>query len=193
MTVKATYLAILAGNANDQIKEASTAAKQHHKNVISKPGNSKVNQTDTHRLLAPERHQTWINIDGNTVFDNPTKTFHTMMNTIQHIKLLDRLEPLVKSIWVFSETKDIILTPGDKPLKELLSCKKPEQNPILIVAVATKYAHEEGNKKLPWYHQFTVLMLLFQEEPHFIILSCTTNMNLHLGKMIQNKDLWKKN
>ena len=113
------------------------------------------------------------------------------MTTIPNIKLLDQPDQLVESIWIFSKIKDIILTPGDKPLEKLLSCKKPEQNPILIVAVGTTHTHKEGDKKLPWYHQFTVLMLLFQDEPHFIILACTTNMNLYLGKMIRNKDLRK--
>ena len=113
------------------------------------------------------------------------------VDTIPNIKELDWPEPLIESIRDFSKNKDIILAPGNKPLEELLSCKKPEQNPIVIVAVAIKQAHEKDDNKLPYYLQFTVLMLLIQDEPHFIIPASTTNIYLHLGKMIQNKDLCK--
>ena len=191
-----------AGTANDQNEMAPTKAKQRHKNISNEPGNTKVNQLDTHRLLA-HSHQTWIDSKGDTVFDNPIKTVHTMMNwyyatvtndkvdTIPNIKELDRPKPLIESVWVFSKKKDIILTRRSKPLKKLLSCKNPEENPILIVVVATRHAYEKDNNKLPYYLQCTVLMLLIQDEPHFILPASTTNKNLDLGKMIRNKDLQK--
>ena len=46
---------------------------------------------------------------------------------------------------------------------------------------------------MPCQQQFTVLMLLFQEGPQFILLCSTKHMNLHLGTMIRDKDYGTSN
>ena len=41
---------------------------------------------------------------------------------------------------------------------------------------------------MPCYPQFTVLMLLFQKEPHFVLSFSVTHVNLHLGNIIRDMD-----
>ena len=105
---------------------------------------------------------------------------------------MDQTATLVESVWEFSTEKNITLTPGTKSFAELLSCKNADVNPILIVAEATKHHQEEDDKTMPYYPQITVLMLLIQDELHFILPASKTNKNLHLGEMIINEDYGKK-
>ena len=105
---------------------------------------------------------------------------------------MDRTTPLVASVRAFSEDKSIILTLGTKTFKELLSCKNADTNPILIVAEATKHDKETNDTKMVCYAQFTVLMLLIQDEPHLIIPGNKTNQNLHLGYLIRDENYGEK-
>ena len=74
---------------------------------------------------------------------------------------------------------------------EFLSYKEPEHNSIFIVAVANTHSHEKKVRGIPLYKQFTVLMLLFQKVPHFVLPFSITHMNLHLDNMTRNTDYKK--
>ena len=95
---------------------------------------------------------------------------------------------LTQAIQAFARTRDITLTLSTMPFVKLLSCKEPELNPILIVAVATAHPHEKEVCEIPSYQQFTILMLLYQKEPHFFLPFSTTHMNLYLGNMSRDMD-----
>ena len=73
-------------------------------------------------------------------------------------------------------------------LRTCLAAQGQNITRILIVAVAKTHNFEKNQCRMPCYKQFTVLMLLFEETPYFILPFSTTNMNLHLGKMIRNMD-----
>ena len=171
-------------------------------NINTTRGNVVVNLADTHRLM-DHSHQTWINSKGDSMFDNPSKIVHTLMNyydisvttdevtNIQHIKELDQTAPLVAYFQAFSARKKIILTPGTKSFAQVLSCEDADPNQILIVAEATKHVQENNDlddTEMPYYQQITALMLLVQDEPYVIIPGSKTNQNLHLVKMIRTKD-----
>ena len=178
--------AMKASTAWDTTEETLSAADQRHDNVNTLRGNIEVNTTVTHRLMA-HSHLQWINSEGDSVVDNAVKIVHTMMNwynvpvttdkvtSIPHIREMDRTAPLVASVREFSADKSIILTPGTKTFDELLSCKNADTNPILIVAEATKHDKETNDTKMVSYPQFIVLMLLIQDEPHFILPGSKTN------------------
>ena len=108
------------------------------------------------------------------------------MKAIPYIDSLDQTPELAQAIQAFAKTRDITLTLSTMPFVKLLSCKEPELNPILIVAVATAHPHEKEVCGMSSYQQFTVLMLLYQKEPHLFLPFSTTHMNLHLGNMIKN-------
>ena len=110
------------------------------------------------------------------------------VKAIPHIVSLNQSDELANDMQDFCQTKEIALTPGGKSFVELFSCKEPEHNPILIVAVATTHPYEESVYGMPYYPQFTVLMLLFQEGPHFVLPCSKTHVNLHLGNMIRDMD-----
>lgn len=88
----------------------------------------------------------------------------------------------------FCKIKKLTLTLGKKSFAELFSCKEPKHNPILIVAVANTHSKEKITRGIPNYKQFRVLLLLFQEALHVLLLFSYTHMNLHLGNMIRNMD-----
>ena len=112
---------------------------------------------------------------------------------IPHTGSLNKHGELAKDFQDFCQTKRLVLALGDKSFADLLSCKESEHNPILIVAVANAYEFEKNTCGIPWYNQFTVLMLLFEEAPHIVLLFSTTHMNLHLGKMITNMNYQQSN
>ena len=56
------YFAMFPETKNDQVKPAATGVEHCGLNDNNIQGNSKKNMGDTHRLLAPERQQKWINI-----------------------------------------------------------------------------------------------------------------------------------
>ena len=192
-----------AGIVSRHNEDAPPACNQRHNYVNTSLGNKIANTTETHHLLAHGQMQ-WINSNGDSVFDNAVKTVHTIMNwyeinvttdkvnNIPHIRELVQTKPLVESILEFSTAKNITLMLGTKSFEELLSCKNAEATPILIVAQATKHPQEANDKEMPYYPQFTVLMFLIQDEPHFILPASKTNKNLHLGKPIRSKDYGRK-
>ena len=169
-----------ADTTRDHNKETLLAANQCHNNVNTLQGNKVLNSTETHCLMAHSQ-LTWINLEGDSVLDNPVKIVHTMMNwyhvsvttnevtNIPHIWELDQTPPLVTSVWEFSTEKNITLTPSTKSFAQLLSYKNTDVNLILIVAETTKNSQEANDTKTPYYPQITVLMLLIQDEPHFIL------------------------
>ena len=85
--------------------------------------------------------------------------------------------------------KGIALTRGDKDFADLFACTDLEINPILIVAVAKVYAlYEKDEEGTPQNENFTVLLLLFQSEPHVCLPFSNTHCNIHLGTMCRDKD-----
>ena len=111
------------------------------------------------------------------------------MNNIEYIDSLKQPELLAASVQTAFFAKGITLTRGCNEFANVFACTEPEINPILIVAVAKVHElyklHEVGT---PQNENFTILLLLFQAEPHVCLPFSDTNMNLHLGKMIKNKD-----
>ena len=96
---------------------------------------------------------------------------------------------LAESIRRACHTRGITLTRGYKDFANVFACTEPEINPILIVAVAKVHELYKKNKAgTPRDENFTVLLLLFQTEPHVCLPFSDTNMNLHLGNMIRKKD-----
>ena len=84
---------------------------------------------------------------------------------------------------MFCDTQGLTLTLGGKTFGELLSCAALEPNPIFIVALVNVHPKEVNVRKMPKYNQFYVLILLFQETPHILLLFSNTHMNLHLDKI----------
>ena len=56
------YFGIFPETKNDQTDVAAIGVEHCGLNVNNIVGNSERNMEDTHRLLAPERQQKWINI-----------------------------------------------------------------------------------------------------------------------------------
>ena len=110
------------------------------------------------------------------------------MKAIKFIKFFNQPTELAETIRVAYQTQGITLTLGTKQVDDVFSCKEPENNSILIVAVATVLPHEKGGVWMPVDEQFTVLMLLYQAEPHLCLPFSNTHMNIHLGNMIRNKN-----
>ena len=78
---------------------------------------------------------------------------------------------------------------GNRDFADVFACTDPEINPILIVAVAKVHVIDKKNEVgTPQNENFTVLLLLFQSEQHVCLPFSNTHSNLHLGKMIRNKD-----
>ena len=185
---------------NKYTEQAATGVEHHSPNVNNILSNSKRNTEDTNTFVTPGCHQKWINIDNISVFDNPKQCFHILTNwykisitakdvqKIPHIIFLNKHGELAKDIQDFCQSQGITLALGDKYFADLLSCKELEHNLILILAVAKAHDFKGNQCGMPCYKKITVLMLLFQEAPHFVLLFSTTNMNLHLGKMIRNMD-----
>ena len=74
----------------------------------------------------------------------------------------------------------------------MFACTELENNPILIVAVAKVHeTYEKGEVGTPRDEHFTILLLLYQTEPHVCLPFEKANVNLHLGNMIRNKDYKK--
>ena len=64
----------------------------------------------------------------------------------------------------------ITLTRCYKEFADVFACTEPETNPILIVAVAKVHEkHEKGLMGTPRDKHFTVLLLLYQTEPHLCL------------------------
>ena len=155
---------------------------------------------EAQRYLVLKRQQHWISTKNSGVFDNLIQAVHTLMNwfkadvterdvkVIQYIESLNQPTELVEAIRVVCQTQGITLTLGTKQFDVVFSCKEPENNPILIVAVATVHPHEKGGVGMPVDEQFTVLILLYQAEPHLCLPFSNTHMNIHLGNMIRNKN-----
>ena len=101
-------------------------------------------------------------------------------------------ELLAASVQEAFGLKGVAIKWGNKDFANLFACTDPEFNPILIVAVTKVHAQYEKDKdSAPKNKNFTVLLLLFQSE-HVCLPFSNTNMNLHLGTMIRDKD-YKKN
>ena len=99
---------------------------------------------------------------------------------------------LAESIRLACHTRGITLKRGTKQFADVFACTEPEYNPILIVAVAKVHeTYKKDEMGTPVDKQFTVLLLLYQTEPHSCLPFSNTNMNLHLGNMIRKKDYKK--
>ena len=71
----------------------------------------------------------------------------------------------------------------------MFACSDPEQNPILIVALAKVHKKFEKNEAgMPRNENFTVLFLLFQSAPHVWLPFSGQHSNLCLGTMCRDKD-----
>ena len=154
------------------------------------------------------REENWVCTSGpgiSSYYSNPTKAVHTLYNwhniaisdsdlsNIEYIDSLKHPELLAASVQKAFLNKGIALTRGDKDFADLFACTDPEINPILIVAVAKVHAqYEKDEDGTPKNENFTVLLLLFQSEPHVCLPFSDTSMNLHLGDMIRKKD-YRKN
>ena len=112
----------------------------------------------------------------------------TELSNIQHIDSLVDPERLAASVVNALRGKGVTMTRGTKEFDDVFACTNPERHPILIVAVAKVHAQYEKDKgSAPRNENFTVLLLVFQSE-HVILPFSNTNMNLHLGTMIRNKE-----
>ena len=168
-------------------------------NHNDEPGNYLKTNKETEYLLTPTRRVQWICADGDTVFDNPRKVLHSMLNwfdvitskedlkAIPQIKNLYDPDELVGSFKKFCLSEQINLERGTKTFEELFTCEDPEFTPILIVVAAQLHNFENNNVGYP-NSAFTQLMLLYQTGPQFVLTGSTTNMNLYLGTMIRDKD-----
>ena len=134
-------------------------------------------------------------------YSNPTKAVRTLFNwhniaisdsdlsNIEYIDSLKHPELLTASVQKAFLNKGIALTRGDKDFADVFACTDPEINPILIVAVAKVHAlYEKDEEGTPQNENFTVLLLLFQSEPHVCLPFSDTHCNLHLGTMCREKD-----
>ena len=95
---------------NKHTGQAATRVENHGPNVNNISGNSEKNTEDTHILLAPRRHQKWININNSIVFDNPEQYLYTLMDwhtivitaievkAILHISCLNQSGELAKDM-----------------------------------------------------------------------------------------------
>ena len=71
----------------------------------------------------------------------------------------------------------------------MFACSDPEQNPILIVALARVHTKcEKDEEGTPRNEFFMALFLLFQSAPHVILPFSGHHTNLCLGKMCRDKD-----
>ena len=99
---------------------------------------------------------------------------------------------LAESIRLACHTRGITLKRGTKEFANVFACTEPEYNPILIVAAAKVHeTYEKDEMGTPVDEQFTVLLMLYQMEPHLCLPFSSTNMYLHLGNMIRKKDYKK--
>ena len=181
---------------------AKTAA-----NVNTTDGNIFKDTAWTNNHLAPTREANLVRTSGpgpSSYFANPTKAVSTLFNwhelrmsenelsNIQYIDSLVDPERLAASIVDAFRRKGVTLTRGTKEFANVFACTDPERHPILVVAVAKVHAQYKKDKgSAPKNENFTVLLLVFQSE-HVIFPFSDTNMNLHLGTMIRNKD-YRKN
>ena len=96
-----------------------------------------------------------------------------------------------ESIQLICHTQGVTLKFDTKQFADVFAYTEPEYNPILIVVVAKVHAYEKKRMGTPVDEQFTVLLLLYQTEPHLYPPFSNTNMNLHLGNIIKKKDYKK--
>ena len=161
--VEAQYQAMLSGTKNDQPTAEAARADHYTINVNNIDGNSYRNTEETQRFLASKRQQKWISIKISSVFSNPTQAVHTLMNWFQaevtendvkaipYISSLNQTTELAQAIQAFTKTQEITLMLNTKPFDELLSCKEPGYNPILIVVVGTVHPHKKEVYGMPCY------------------------------------------
>ena len=161
---------------------------------------------NTHLALTSKANLVCTSGPGiSSYYSNPTKAVLTQFNwhnipisenelsNIKYIASLMHPELLAASVQEAFRLKGVAMKRGDKDFADLFACTDPEFNPILIVAVAKVHAQYEKDKAgTPGNENFTVLLLLFQSEPHVCLPFSNTSMNLHLGTMIRQKD-YKKN
>ena len=134
-------------------------------------------------------------------YGNPRKGIHTLfnwhnivvsdnnLNNMEYIGSLKQQEVLAAAVQKAFLEQGITLTRDYKEFADVFACTEPEINPILIVVVAKVHELYKLNKVgTPQTENFTVLLLLFQTEPHVCLPFLDTNSNLHLGKMIRNRD-----
>ena len=172
-------------------------------NVNTTPGNIFKDTAWTNNHLVPKRQANLVCTSGpgpSSYFDNPTKAVSTLFNwhnirmsetelsNIQYIDYLVDPERLAASVVDALRGKGVTMTRGTKEFDDVFACTNPERHPILIVAVAKVHAqYEKDQASAPRNESFTVLLLVFQSE-HVILPFSNTNMNLHLGTMIRNKE-----
>ena len=176
--------------------------------AINNTDGNKYKSADWAQLnLATTRKNNWIYTKGTGIssyFSNPKKAVHMLFNwykkavsdsNLNNIKFIDSLKQsiqLAKSVKRAFHTPGITLTRSYKEFADVFACTEPEINPILIVAVAKVHeTYKKGVVGVPRDEHFTVLLLLFQTEPHVCLPFETAKMNLHLGNMIRNKDYKK--
>ena len=80
------------------------------------------------------------------------------VKVIPHIVSLNKLGELAKDMQNFCQTEGLTLALGNKSFAELISCKKPEHNPILIVVVANIHSHEKDKYKMPMHSTYAALL-----------------------------------
>ena len=183
------------------------ATKKNAANVNTTDGNIFKDAAWANNHLAPKREANLVCTSGpgpSSYFDNPTKAVSTLFNwheirisetelsKIEHIDSLVDPERLAASIVDAFRRNGVTMTRGTKEFADVFACTDPERHPILVVAVAKVHAqYEKDEGSAPKNKNFTVLLLVFQSE-HVCLPFLNTNMNLHLGTMIQNKD-YRKN
>ena len=154
--------------------------------------------------LAPMREENWIctrSPGASSFYRNPTKAVHTLFNyhqiivsdsdlsNIEYINSLKQPELLATSVQKAFLNKGVTLILGNRDFADVFACTDPELNPILIVAVAKVHAKFEKNEVgTPQNENFTVLLLLFQSAPHVCLPFSGQHSNLHIGRMIRDKN-----
>ena len=170
-------------------------------------GNKYKSATWAQLYLTPTRKDNCICTKGTSIssyFSNPKKAVHTLfnwfkadvkdsdLNAINYIESFKQPMELAESIRRACYTRGITLKRGTKEFVDVFACTEPEDNPTLIVAEAKVHeTHEKDEMGTPQDEQFTVLLLLYQTEPHLCLPFSNTYMNLHLGNMIRKKDYKK--
>ena len=167
------------------------------------PGNQSKDVHWVQQHLASSREDNWICTKGagpRSFINNPTKAVYTLFNwhnkditasdlkAIEYINSLKEPMLLAESIKSACHDRGITLTRGKKTFADLFSCQEPDDNLILIIAVAKVHAHEKGQMGTPKDENFTVLLLLHQKEPQVCLPFADSNIHPSLGAMIKTKE-----
>lgn len=154
-------------------------------------------------MLAPNRSDKWICADSTSLFKNPTKYVHILLDwfnidhdssnvdKIEQIYSIDPSDAMVKNVMAFCTQQGLTLTLNGKPFGGLFSCTDPEPDTILIVVVPIATTNRKMLVICPKNRTYYMLMLLFQDSLYMLLPFSHTNMNLHLGKLLRNNDYGK--